>query len=39
VSLGEEKPVCTDHTEDCWWKNAAAISALAEFKRDWVGRY
>jgi len=21
VSLGEEKPVCTDHAEDCWWKN------------------
>jgi peptidoglycan-associated lipoprotein len=21
ASLGEEKPVCTDHAEDCWWKN------------------
>lgn len=21
VSLGEEKPVCTEHTEDCWAKN------------------
>ena len=21
VSLGEEKPVCIDHAEDCWWKN------------------
>jgi peptidoglycan-associated lipoprotein len=21
VSLGEEKPVCTDQAEDCWWKN------------------
>jgi peptidoglycan-associated lipoprotein len=21
VSLGEEKPVCTDTAEDCWWKN------------------
>jgi len=21
VSLGEEKPLCTDHAEDCWWKN------------------
>jgi peptidoglycan-associated lipoprotein len=21
VSLGEEKPACTDHAEDCWWKN------------------
>ena len=21
VSLGEEKPACTDHAENCWWKN------------------
>lgn len=21
VSLGEEKPICGDHAEDCWWKN------------------
>jgi peptidoglycan-associated lipoprotein len=21
VSLGEEKPVCAQHAEDCWWKN------------------
>ena len=21
VSLGEEKPACTEHAEDCWWKN------------------
>lgn len=21
VSLGEEKPICSDHAEDCWWKN------------------
>jgi peptidoglycan-associated lipoprotein len=21
VSLGEEKPLCTHHAEDCWWKN------------------
>ncbi len=21
VSLGEEKPLCTSHAEDCWWKN------------------
>ena len=21
VSLGEEKPVCSDHAETCWWKN------------------
>ena len=21
VSLGEEKPVCTQQAEDCWWKN------------------
>ena len=21
VSFGEEKPACTDHAENCWWKN------------------
>lgn len=21
VSFGEEKPVCTDQSENCWWKN------------------
>ncbi len=21
VSLGKEKPVCSEHTEDCWYKN------------------
>jgi peptidoglycan-associated lipoprotein len=21
ISLGEEKPVCTDQAEDCWWRN------------------
>jgi peptidoglycan-associated lipoprotein len=21
VSLGEEKPMCVDHSEDCWYKN------------------
>jgi len=21
VSLGEEKPVCAEHAEGCWWKN------------------
>jgi peptidoglycan-associated lipoprotein len=21
VSLGEEKPACTEHAEGCWWKN------------------
>lgn len=21
VSYGEEKPVCTEHNEDCWWRN------------------
>lgn len=21
VSLGEEKPICNSHNEDCWWKN------------------
>ncbi len=24
VSFGKEKPVCTDHTEDCWQKNRRA---------------
>ena len=24
VSLGEEKPVCTEHAEDCWAKNRRA---------------
>jgi peptidoglycan-associated lipoprotein len=24
VSYGEERPVCTDHSEDCWWKNRRA---------------
>jgi peptidoglycan-associated lipoprotein len=21
VSFGEERPVCTDHNESCWWRN------------------
>lgn len=21
ISYGEERPVCTDHNEGCWWKN------------------
>lgn len=24
VSLGEEKPVCTQSVEDCWWRNRRA---------------
>jgi peptidoglycan-associated lipoprotein len=24
ISYGEEKPLCTDHTEDCWAKNRRA---------------
>lgn len=24
ISYGEEKPVCTEHTEECWWKNRRA---------------
>jgi peptidoglycan-associated lipoprotein len=24
VSLGEEKPVCTESNEDCWWRNRRA---------------
>lgn len=24
VSYGEEKPVCYDHDESCWWKNRRA---------------
>lgn len=24
VSFGEEKPVCYDHDESCWWKNRRA---------------
>ncbi len=24
VSFGKEKPVCTEHTEDCWQKNRRA---------------
>jgi len=24
VSYGEEKPLCTEHNEDCWWKNRRA---------------
>ena len=21
ISYGEERPVCTEHNESCWWKN------------------
>lgn len=24
ISYGEEKPVCKEHTEECWWKNRKA---------------
>ena len=24
VSFGKEKPICTEHTEDCWQKNRRA---------------
>ncbi|MEM7828515.1 MAG: peptidoglycan-associated lipoprotein Pal [Candidatus Aenigmatarchaeota archaeon] len=24
ISYGEEKPVCTEHNEECWWKNRRA---------------
>ena len=24
VSYGEERPVCTEHNEDCWWRNRRA---------------
>jgi peptidoglycan-associated lipoprotein len=27
VSYGKEKPVCSDHTEDCWQKNRRAHTA------------
>jgi len=29
TSLGEDRPVCRDHNEECWWKNRRA-----EFNRD-----
>ena len=24
ISYGEEKPVCKEHSEDCWWRNRRA---------------
>lgn len=24
ISYGEERPVCTDHNESCWWRNRRA---------------
>lgn len=30
ISYGEEKPVCTEHTEECWWKNRRAHFAVNE---------
>jgi peptidoglycan-associated lipoprotein len=29
VSFGEEKPVCTDHNESCWWRNRRGEFHLA----------
>ncbi|MBI5746181.1 MAG: peptidoglycan-associated lipoprotein Pal [Nitrospirae bacterium] len=28
ISYGEEKPVCKEHTEECWWKNRKAHFAI-----------
>ncbi len=28
VSYGEEKPICTEHDEQCWWKNRRAHFVL-----------
>jgi len=25
TSYGKERPVCTEHTEDCWAKNRRAV--------------
>jgi peptidoglycan-associated lipoprotein len=33
VSYGEEKPLCTEHTEDCWAKNRRASFVLLEVRR------
>jgi len=30
ISYGEEKPLCTEHTEDCWAKNRRAHFVLLE---------
>ncbi len=29
VSFGEERPVCTDHNESCWWRNRRGEFHLA----------
>jgi peptidoglycan-associated lipoprotein len=29
VSYGEERPVCTDHNESCWWRNRRGEFHLA----------
>jgi len=29
VSFGEERPVCTDHHESCWWRNRRGEFRLA----------
>jgi len=28
LSLGEERLICTEHTEDCWLKNRSAVSKV-----------
>ncbi|MFQ5792410.1 MAG: OmpA family protein, partial [Acidobacteriota bacterium] len=29
VSYGEERPQCTEHNEDCWWRNRRAHFRIA----------
>ncbi len=28
ISYGEEKPLCREHNEDCWWKNRRVDSVI-----------
>jgi peptidoglycan-associated lipoprotein len=30
ISLGEERPQCTEHNESCWWKNRRAHFTLSK---------
>ena len=30
ISFGKDKPVCTDHDEDCWQKNRRAHITQAQ---------
>ncbi len=30
VSYGEERPVCTEHNEECWWRNRRAQFVVVE---------